>query len=447
MNIDKSIFKSYDIRGIYPDTINEEIAKSFGTAFVNKFDLKKVAIGRDGRVSSPSITKATIDGITSAGADVIDFGILTTDMSFISSALYDNIDGTIMVTASHNPGQYNGYKVGLKGAVALSGETGIFDLRDMLANEDYRPSATPGRVEQNEMYQKYQEKLFSIVDTSKIKPLKVVIDAGNGVAGYVLERIFKDLPIEIIPLYFEVDGTFPNHQPSPIEEKNQIDLKAKVIETNADLGLAFDGDGDRVYFVDENGKSIDATISSAMIAKKLLQKYPGGLIIYNVNVGWIVPETVEKYGGKSMIWKVGHSHLKQKMREEDGIFACEHSGHYFFKDLFYADSGILASLVVLELISEENKPISQIAKEFDKYFLSGEINTVVKDQKAKIAELKEKYSDGDILEIDGLKVEYPEWKFIVRGSNTEPLLRLNVEAKTKELMEEKRDELLEMIRA
>ncbi len=446
MNIDKDIFKSYDVRGVYPETMNEEIAKAIGIALVNKFKMKNLAVGYDGRISSPALTKAMFDGITSAGANAIDIGICTTDMTYVASAYYEDIDGAVMITASHNPSEYNGMKAVLKGAVALSGNDGLFEIRDMLLNDELETSGQKGQVITRDIYDDYAKKLLSLIDKSKVKPLKIVVDAGNGVGGFAVEKVFKYLPIEIIPLYFEIDGSFPNHQPSPIEEKNIVDLKKKVLVEKADLGLAFDGDGDRVYLVDEKGQGVSATLMSAMIAKNMLEKVPGGRILYNVNVGWIVPEIVDKMGGISSITPVGHSLIKAQMRKENGLFACEHSGHYFFRDLYYADSGIMASLFVFEILSKENKPLSQILKEFDIYALSGEINTTVKDQAAKITEIKAKYADGEQSELDGIKVEYPDWKFIVRGSNTEPLLRLNVEAKTKELMEEKRDELLAFIR-
>ena len=445
MNIDQSIFKAYDIRGTYPETINEEIARAIGIGLVNKYNLKSVAIGRDGRISSPVLTSAMTKGIIDAGANVIDLGICTTDMTYFASAFYDDIDCAIMITASHNPSQYNGLKAVLKGAVAITGDD-FAQIRDAIINDHLQVSDIKGHVSSRDLYSDYSIKLLSLIDVSKIKPLKVVIDAGNGVGGFAVEKVFKDLPIEIIPMYFEINGSFPNHQPSPIEEKNIADLKKKVVEVGADLGLAFDGDGDRIYFVDEKGNGVDATIISAMLAKQLLLENPGSRILYNVNVGWIVPETVEKYGGIASITPVGHSLIKAQMRKENGLFACEHSGHYFFRGLYYADSGIATSLFALEIISESSQPFSEILEEFKKYFLSGEINTTVKDQAEKMAQIKAKYADGEQSELDGIKVEYPDWKFVVRGSNTEPLLRMCVEAKTKKMMEEKRDELLAIIR-
>jgi len=445
MKIDQSIFKSYDVRGIYPETINEEIVRAIGIAMVNKFHLKSVAVGRDGRISSPSLAKAMIEGITAAGANAIDLGITTTDMACTSSAYFEDVDAAIMITASHNPSQYNGLKATLKGAIALSGDDGFYDVRDMIVNDDLELAKLKGGVSERQPYNIYSQKMFSLIGISDIKPLKVVIDAGNGVAGFVIEKVFKDLPIEIIPLYFEIDGSFPNHQPSPIEEKNIADLKKKVIEEKADLGLAFDGDGDRVYLVDEKGQGVSATLTSAMISKEILSKKPGGNINYNINVGWIVPEIIKKYGGTASVTPVGYSLIKPQMRREGSVFACEHSGHYFFPELYYADSGMMASLLVMQILSKENKPLSGILNEFNKYSLSGEYNTTVRDQAGKMAEIKSKYADGELSELDGVKVEYPDWKFIVRGSNTEPLLRLNVEAKTKEIMEMKRDELLAII--
>ena len=446
MKFDSSIFKTYDVRGEYPATIDETLVESFGIAFVNKFNLKKVAVGYDGRISSPTLTEALIKGVTLAGAGAVDLGISSTDMTYVASAIYPDVDGAVMITASHNPKQYNGFKVVLKNAIAVSGPDGLDEIRDMLINDKFQMTNFKGKVEKRDMYDAYRDRLVSVIDKEALKPLRVVIDAGNGVAGFIIKKVFANLPVEIIPLYFEIDGNFPNHQPSPIEEKNIADLKKKVIEEKADLGLAFDGDGDRVAFVNEKGEGISASIALAMIAKNLLEKHPGARILYNVNCSWIVKETILKYSGIPSITPVGHSLIKAQMRKEDGFFAGEHSGHYFFKELFYADSGMLASLIILEMISKAGRPISDLTKEFDIYFACEEINTKVADPKGKIDKIKNKYADGKVLTLDGLRVDYADWWFTLRSSNTEPLLRLNVEAKTAELMETKRDELLEIIR-
>jgi len=445
MKLDPGIFKAYDVRGIYPDTINEEIMQNFGIAFVNKFSAKKVAVGYDGRISSPALKEALFSGLTEAGADVVDLGISTTDMTYVASAYYNDIDGAIMITASHNPKQYNGLKAVSKGAVALSGEDGLFEIRDMLTTDKFQKGDTKGKAEERDIYKDYGNKLISLIDKLALKPLRVVVDAGNGVAGHIIEKIFKDLPIEIIPLYFEIDGNFPNHQPSPIEDKNVIDLKRMVLDEKADLGLAFDGDGDRVYFIDEKGQTITASVIMAMVVKNLLEKNPGARILYNVVCSWCVRESIVKYGGTPSITPVGHSLIKAQMRREDGFFAGEHSGHYFYKNLYYADSGMLTALIVMELISKLNQPISALAAEFNNYFVSGEINTEVADPKGKIEEIEAKYHDGKQSTLDGLSVEFDDWWFSLRSSNTEPLLRLNVEAKTKNLMEEKRDAILAQI--
>lgn len=447
MEFDPSIFKSYDIRGVYPKTINEEISQKIGIAFVNHFNLKKVLVGRDGRLSSETLEKAIKEGIKKAGADVVEAGVISTDMLYFASAYYDDIDGGVIVTASHNPKDNNGFKMILSGAKAVSGEEGGFVIRDRILNDDLQIFPTQDKEETRQIYDDYVKKLQSIIDKNKLKPLKVVVDAGNGVGGFIFEKVIKGLPVNMVPLYCEIDGNFPNHQPSPIEEENLVDIKKKVLNEKADLGLAFDGDGDRVFLIDEQGKAVSATITTAMIAKQMLSREPGSRILYNVICGWIVPETIKANKGIPSITKVGHSLIKAQMRKENGLFAGEHSGHYYFRDLYYADSGMLTALVVLELLSNENKPLSQIASEYDKYALSGEINTEVKDQEGKIAELKSKYSDAKQSELDGISVEYPDWRFNVRPSNTEPLLRLNVEAKDKKTMEAKRDELLTLIRA
>lgn len=443
--MDETIFKAYDIRGIYPTTINEELSKKIGQAFVEYFKLKKVAVGRDGRLSSPQLEKAISSGIIAAGADVTHLGLISTDMMYFAAGAYD-YDGLLIVTASHNPKDNNGFKMVLKGAIAVSGEEGLASMRDLIKENKLEIASESGKEDDRNIYNDYVLKLHSLVDKSKLKSLKVVVDAGNGVGGYVFAMVAEGLPIEMISLYCEVDGNFPNHQPSPIEDENLVDIKKKVTDEGADLGLAFDGDGDRVYLIDEKGQAISASVMTAMIAKRMLDRQPGARILYNVNVGWIVPETIKQNGGVPAITKVGHSLIKAQMREEDGLFAGEHSGHYYFKDLYYADSGMLAALTMMELISELDQPLSVVAKHYDKYFLSGEINTDAADPIAKIAEVKEKYQDGKVLELDGLSVEYPDWRFVLRPSNTEPLLRLCVEAKTKEVMEEKRDELLKLIR-
>jgi phosphomannomutase len=439
-----AIFKAYDTRGVYPEEIDEEIVKNIAIAYVNKYKLLKVAVGRDGRISSPVLANAFIEGIVSAGADCVDLGIVTTDLVYFASAAYD-FDGAVMITASHNPKQYNGIKMVLKDAVPLSGDNGLFAIRDLILNDQLVISKIVGEKSTYDPIPDYVKKLHSLIDLTQIKSKKIVIDAGNGVGGKLSEKVFADLPVEIVPLYFDIDGNFPNHQPSPIEEKNILDLKKKVVEAKADFGLAFDGDGDRVYMIDEKGATISASVTSAMIAKRILQKHPGALILYNAICGWIVPETIARYGGKSQITPVGHSLIKPILRRENGQFACEHSGHYYFKELSYADSGMLAALFVLELVSMDNRPISEITAEFNKYFLSGEINSKVKNAKEKIADLRKTFSDGIISELDGLSVEYTDWRFNVRSSNTEPLLRLNVEAKSEQLMNEKRDLLLGII--
>jgi len=446
MEFDPSIFKSYDVRGIYPETIDEELAEKIGIAFVNHFNLKNVAVGRDGRISSPQLSKALIRGITKADADVTDVGEICSDMVYFASGNYD-FDGAAMVTASHNPSQYNGFKFCLKGAVPVSGDDGIYAIRDLIQKDELKTVEKIGVVVEKNIYADYVNKLLSLIDVKKIKPLKIVVDAGNGIAGKVITEIFKSLPCQIVPLYFEIDGNFPNHQPSPIEEKNLVDLKAKVRAEKADLGLAFDGDGDRVFFIDEKANGVSATLIAAMVSELMLEKFPGSRILYNVNVGWVVKETIEKMGGIPSVTPVGHSLIKAQMRKEDGLFASEHSGHYFYRNLSYADSGMVTTLIVLEIISKANQSLSEIVKKYDIYSLSGEINTEVADAKAKIAEIKSKYSDGKISELDGLAIEYSDWHFTLRSSNTEPLLRLNVEAKTKEIMEQKRDELLELIRS
>ncbi|MBW2993420.1 phosphomannomutase/phosphoglucomutase [Candidatus Woesearchaeota archaeon] len=441
------IYKAYDIRGIYPSDLNEETAYKIGRAFARLTGCKNCVIGRDMRLSSKNIFDALAKGITDSGADVIDIGLCSTDMVYFAVGCY-GYEGGIMITASHNPPEWNGMKFMKKNAVALSGETGIFEIEKLVKENKFIDSDKKGSIAKKDIMEDFVKKVLSFVDSNKIRNLKIAVDAGNGMAGMIVPKVFEKLNCGIIPLYFELDGSFPNHVPSPIESKNLADLQKTVIEKKADFGMAFDGDADRVFFIDEKGDLINSSVITALVAKKLLEKHPNSVILHNIVTGRIVPETIEANKGKAVIVPVGHSIIKNLMREKNAIFAGEHSGHYYFRDNYYADSGIIAALIITQMISDKEKSASEILKPYRKYFAVEEINSEVEDKQAKIEEIKKKYRHGAlrVLDFDGIRIDYDDWWFNVRASNTEPLLRLNLEAKSKELMEEKKDELLNIIR-
>lgn len=448
VTVDPSIFKAYDVRGIYGQDITDEVAYRIGRAAAEYLTVSEIAVGRDMRLSSPSLAAALIGGITDQGVNAIDLGMTTTDELYFAVGKF-NYPAGVMITASHNPAKYNGMKFCRAQAFPISLESGLADIRDLAIRGNFPEPAKKGQVIQRDVLDDYVKHALSFIDVSKIRPLKVVIDAGNGMAGMVMPAVFKHLPCELIPLYFELDGSFPHHQASPIEPENMVDLQNKVRQVHADLGAAFDGDADRMFPVDEHGDLVDGSMVTAIVANSMLHKHPGATILYNLIVSKSVPELINRLGGKGVRTRVGHSFIKAQMRESNAIFGGEHSGHFYFRDNWYADSGLIALLITLELVSVENKPLSELLKPLDQWVRSGEINTPVSDVQGKLQGLQEKFGK-DALEInhmDGLTVEYSDWWFNVRPSNTEPLLRLNVEAKTRKLMEEKRDELLKFIRS
>jgi phosphomannomutase len=447
VTVDPAIFKAYDVRGIYGEDLTDEIAYRIGRAAAQYLNVSQIAVGRDMRLSSPQLAAALIRGITDQGIDAIDLGMTTTDELYFAVGKF-NYPAGVMITASHNPGQYNGMKFCRAQAFPISLETGLADIRDLAISGNFVEPAHKGQVIQRDVLDDYVQHALSFIDVSKVKPLKVVIDAGNGMAGMVMPRVFKHLPCELVPLYFELDGSFPNHPASPIEPENMADLQKKVREVGADLGAAFDGDADRMFPVDEHGNIVDGSMVTAIVANSLLHKHPGSTILYNLIVSKSVPELVNRLGGKAVRTRVGHSYIKAEMRKLNGIFGGEHSGHFYFRDNWYADSGLIAFLITLELVSVEGKPLSELLRPLDKWVRSGEINSKVSDVQDKLQALEEKYGK-DALSVDhmdGITVDYRDWWFNVRPSNTEPLLRLNVEAKSRELLEQKRDELLAFIR-
>ncbi len=447
MQINPGLFKSYDVRGIYPSELNDDIAYRIGRYFVPLVNGKSIVVGRDMRPSGEKLYEAFARGATESGADVTYIGMVSTDALYFAVGKY-GFDGGVMITASHNPAQYNGMKFTRAKAEAISLDTGLATIRDQIASGQLpAPAATPGSITEKSILDDFAEHCLSFIDRKKIKPFKVAIDAGNGMAGETVPHVFKQLPCEVFPLYFELDGTFPNHPASPIEPENMIDLQAAVRKHGCDVGVAFDGDADRMFIVDEKGDLIDGSTVTLLVALNTLKTHPGAKILYNLINSRSVPERVKAAGGIPIRSKVGHSIIKKKMREEDIVFGGEHSGHFYFKDNWYADSGMIALMQCLEVFSESDKTVSAIIAPLDTRFRSGEINTQVKDIPGTLQRLQDHYKDATVDHLDGVTIEYPDWWLNVRPSNTEPLLRLNVEGDTKELMEKHRDEALAIIRA
>lgn len=445
MEINKSIFKAYDIRGTYPDQLDEETAYAIGLGLATLLKPQRAVIGHDMRKSSDSLNSAAIKGLTEGGANVNDIGLISTDGMYFAVGKY-GYDCGIMITASHNPPEYNGMKICEKEAVPLSGDGKLAEVKDIIVNDKFEKAQKPGSLSEKQIISDYVNHILSFVDLSKIKPFKIAVDAGNGMAGMIIPEIFKKLPCDLIPMYFELDGSFPNHPASPIEPENVADLKAKIEKSGADLGAAFDGDADRVFLVDENSKTLGGDMVTALVAKALLKKNPGSTILYNLICSKAVPEVINNTGGKAIRTRVGHALIKPLMKKHNAIFGGEHSGHFYFRDNWYADSGLIALLVGLELISEAGLPLSQQVEEFDHYVRSGEINSRVADIKGKLQEIEQEFSDGEIDKLDGLTVEYDDWWFNVRPSNTEPLLRLNVEADDEKRLAETTKRVLDVIR-
>jgi phosphomannomutase len=448
--INTSIFKAYDVRGLYPSEVNEDAARSIGRGFVSYLEAKRIAVSRDMRLSSPSVAAAFIDGARAQGADVVDYGMMGTDMMYFAVAR-DRHDGGAMITASHNPKEYNGIKMVRREAFPLSGEAGINDIRDMITSGSLPPGAlVRGTLSTMDVIDDYVKHVMSFIDPSIVKPFNVVLDAGSGIAGMVAPRLFERLPCRLTTLCFEVDGTFPNHEANPLIEENRQDITAEVIRQKADIGIAWDGDADRCFFIDGTGEFIAGDFITALLAEAFLIKNPGETIIYDVRASYAVKDVVAKYGGKALMNRVGHAFIKARMREDNAVFGGEVTGHYYFRDNFYADNGFIPALMILDLMSKKGQSLHELLKPLrEKYFISGEINTKVANMDIaakKIEELKKRYADGNPYDLDGISAEYPDWHFNVRQSNTEPLLRLNLEGLTPEIMEKRRDEVLAIIR-
>ena len=445
--LDPKVFKAYDVRGIYPTELDEDGARAIGRAYVEQFEPAQIAVGRDMRLSSPSMATATMEGAAHAGAEVLDIGLVGTEMVYFAVGEL-GLDGGIMVTASHNPKEYTGMKIVRTGALPVGGDSGLMDVRDRaLAGTDMTGGQTHGHVREEDVWRGYVERVMSFIDPSVPRPLKVVIDAANGMAGTMLPPVLERLPIEAVRCFFEPDGSFPNHEPNPLLPENREFIVAKVKEERADLGVAFDGDADRCFFVDDTGEFVPGDFVTTLLAESILEKHPGAKIIYDVRASWAVPETIERAGGVPLINRVGHAFIKHRMREEGAVFGGEVSGHYYFKEFSQADSGVVPFLLMLELISKQGRKLSEILRPLrERYFLTGELNTPVSDVVVKLDELQQRFADeGQISHLDGISVDAGEWHMNVRPSNTEPLLRLNLEARSRDLMERKRDEVLAVI--
>jgi phosphomannomutase len=445
---DATVFKSYDVRGIYPDQLGDDLAYAIGRAFVAEIGATNICVGRDMRPSGETLYEAFARGATEAGANVTYVGKISTDALYFAVGKF-GFDGGVMITASHNPANYNGLKFCKTNAEAISLDTGLGGIRDRIERGDLgQPAAKPGTIGKRDILDDFARHCISFVgDPKKIKPFKLAIDAGNGMAGETVPYVFKYLPqIEVTPLFFELDGTFPNHPASPIEPENMVDLQKAVRDHGCDLGAAFDGDADRMFIVDENAGLIGGDMVVAIVGVNTLKKQPGSKILYNLICSRSVPEAIEKAGGIPVRSPVGHSLIKPIMRRQNIPFGGEHSGHFYFRDNWFADSGMIALMQCLELFSDTDKRVSEVIAPYNTRFRSGEINSHVKDIPGRVRAIEEHFKDGQIDHLDGTTVQYPNWWMNVRPSNTEPLLRLNVEGDTKELMEEHRDEALAIIR-
>lgn len=455
-NLDQ-IIKAYDIRGTYPEQLNADLSREVGVAFVKVLGLRKsdggsgaVVVGHDMRPSGPELVAAFADGVMSQGVDVIQIGLASTDALYFASGHLD-LPGA-MFTASHNPAEYNGIKLCKSGAAPVGQETGLADIKDLIAGgyeSDYE--GVRGTESAQDLVAEYARYLLKLVDLSDIRPLKVVVDAGNGMGGFTVPAVLQGLPLDIVPMYFELDGSFPNHEANPIDPENLRDLQAEVLKQAADIGLAFDGDADRCFVVDEKGGIVSPSILTALIADRELKKFPGSVIIHNLITSWAVREIVLENGGTPVRTRVGHSYIKATMAETNAVFGGEHSGHFYFRDFWRADSGMLAALHTLAALGEtqQSTTLSELLAPYQRYIESGEINSTVIDAAAVTNQLRDIYGSKSELtldELDGLTISSADWWFNVRASNTEPLLRLNVEARTKAKVEELVAEVLSVIR-
>ena len=444
--LDPAAFKAYDVRGLYPSELDEEGAYAIGRAYVDQFEPRRIAVGRDMRLSAPSMAKAVIEGAADGGADVVDLGMVGTEMVYFAVGEL-GLDGGIMVTASHNPKDYTGMKIVRRGALPVGSESGLYDVRDRAVRAEWR-DVPRGSVAAEDVWDGFVSRVLSFVDPGAIGPVRVVIDAANGMAGAMLPPVLARLPqVDAACWHFEPDGSFPNHEPNPLLPENREFIVRATREAGADFGVAYDGDADRCFFVDDTGEFVPGDFTTALFAESILGKEPGGTVIYDVRASWAVPEAIEAAGGIPLANRVGHAFIKQRMRDVDAVFAGEVSAHYYFRNFCQADSGVVPFLLMLELLSKRGQKLSELLASLrSRYFLTGEINVPVGDVAVKLQELKERFGpEGRVSHLDGLSVDAADWHMNVRPSNTEPFLRLNLEARSHELMEAKRDEVLTVI--
>ena len=447
--LDPKVFKAYDVRGLYPEELDEDGAYAVGRAYVEHFEPRRMAVGRDMRLSSPTMAAAAIEGARDGGANVLDIGLVGTEMLYFAVGEL-GLDGGICVTASHNPKEYTGMKVVRRGALPVGGDSGLVDIRAR-ALAGFGPVARRGELRREDVWPGFVEKALSFVEPGAIRPLRLVIDAANGMAGVMLPPVLERLPqLDVVPCNFEPDGSFPNHEPNPLLPENREFIVERTRAEHADLGVAFDGDADRCFFVDDSGEFVPGDFVTALLAEAVLEKEPGAKVIYDVRASWAVPETIERAGGIPLVNRVGHAFIKQRMRKEEAAFAGEVSAHYYFREFSQADSGTVPLLLMLELLSRRGARLSELLAPYrERFFLTGEINTRVEDVALKVQQLKDRYGalGGRVSHLDGISIDFDDWHFNVRPSNTEPLLRLNLEALSRPLMEEKRDAVLELIRS
>jgi phosphomannomutase len=448
MQIDPGIFKAYDIRGIYPDQLHAEAARRIGRAFVDYLGARRIAVGRDVRLSSPELAEAFMRGARAQGAAVVDVGVVGTDTLYYYVASRD-LEGGAIITASHNPKQWNGIKLVRRGALALSGDAGIKEIREAVTAGRFAddPGSAGPEPEHATVTEDYARHCLSFIDPRRVPPLRVVMDAGNGMAPVGARAIFGQLPVEPILMYFEPDGTFPNHPADPLIEENRREIMERVVAERADLGIAWDGDADRCFFIDDTGQFVPGDFVTALLGEAFCRREPGARIVYDVRASRAVPDRIEAAGGKPLMHRVGHAFIKKRMRDEQAAFGGEVSGHYYFRDNWFADNGMIPALVLLELLGREGRPLSRILGPLrERYHISGEVNSRVADVAAALRRIEERYGDGTLSRLDGVSVDYPDWHFNVRPSNTEPLLRLNLEAGSHTAMAARRDEVLALIR-
>jgi phosphomannomutase len=444
--LSSSAFKAYDVRGVVPDELDAEGAYRLGRAYVAAFEPAVIAVGHDMRLTSPELSQAVAQGAADQGSDVVQLGEIGTEMLYFAVGEY-GYEGGIQVTASHNPSRYNGMKIVRRGALPVGGDTGLDQIK-ALATGRLPESPRRGSISQRDVYAGFHDRVMQFVDAAALRPLKVVLDGSHGMAGPMVGPLLERLPIDALPYHLDPDGSFPSGEPNPLLEENRRFIIEKVREHGADLGIAWDGDADRCFFIDDGGEFVPGDLITALIAQVMLERHPGAAIVYDLRASWAVRDTVTAAGGRPLENRVGHAFIKARIRKEDAVFAGEVSGHYYFKDYYWCDTGIVPALVLLELVSRSGKRLSELLAPFRaRYFISGEINSTVDDVPLKLQELKERYRDGAVRvsHMDGISFEFDDWHFNVRPSNTEPLLRLNLEALSQATLEQRRDEVLALI--